>query len=335
MIGRTNTGGGGVGGVLTVTAPAGVAVEVSKDGKTKRKTASADGLAVFKGLASGTWTITITDGVQTATKSVEVTTAYNAFISFNMIPEFTYDGDFEIVNDSDELITVSKDNWKIRFLTSGTLIFTELKGAENGIDVFCVGGGGAGDGRNGAPNGGGGAGYTTTAKGVTVDTGTEYSIVIGAGAVEAIGAFGGDGSKTSAFTIEANGGKGGAGGAGGAGGSGGGKYSGDSNAGDGGSDGSNGFSENNAANGGGKGQGTTTREFGEEIGKLYAGGGGGGANSKLPGAGGAGGGGAGGAGRTKGTSATENTGGGGGGGGGISSGGGAGGSGIVVIRNAR
>ena len=36
MIGRVNTGGGGTGGTLTVTAPANVTVTVSKDGKTKR-----------------------------------------------------------------------------------------------------------------------------------------------------------------------------------------------------------------------------------------------------------------------------------------------------------
>ena len=82
MIGRTNTGGGGVGGVLTVTAPAGVTVEVSKDGKIKRKTANAEGLAVFKGLESGTWTLTITDGNQTATQTVKITADYSAVIAF-------------------------------------------------------------------------------------------------------------------------------------------------------------------------------------------------------------------------------------------------------------
>lgn len=84
-IGRTNAvsgGGGGVGAVLTVTAPAGVTVSVSKDGKTKTKTANADGLAVFKGLETGTWTLTITDGVQTSTKPVEITADYDTVIAF-------------------------------------------------------------------------------------------------------------------------------------------------------------------------------------------------------------------------------------------------------------
>lgn len=82
MLGRTNTGGGGVGGVLTVTAPAGVTVEVSKDGKTKSKTSNAEGLAVFKGLATGTWTLTIRNGTQTSTKSVVITADYSAVIAF-------------------------------------------------------------------------------------------------------------------------------------------------------------------------------------------------------------------------------------------------------------
>lgn len=75
-------GSGGSGGTLTVTAPAGVTVTVSKDGKTKRKTANASGLAVFRGLASGDWTVTITDGTQTAQKTVTVTTDYAVEMTF-------------------------------------------------------------------------------------------------------------------------------------------------------------------------------------------------------------------------------------------------------------
>ena len=81
MIGRVNTG-GGTGGTLMVTAPAGVTVTVSKDGKTKTKTAGADGLAVFKGLKSGQWTLTITDGEQTAQKTVTITADYFTAIAF-------------------------------------------------------------------------------------------------------------------------------------------------------------------------------------------------------------------------------------------------------------
>lgn len=76
-------GGSGVSGAtLTVTAPAGCTVTVSKDGKNKTKTAGADGTAVFKGLETGTWTVTITDGGQQASKNVTVTADYDTKISF-------------------------------------------------------------------------------------------------------------------------------------------------------------------------------------------------------------------------------------------------------------
>jgi hypothetical protein len=82
MIGRVNTGGGGSGGTLTVTAPANVTVTVSKDGKTKTKNSGTSGVVVFKGLASGTWTLAITDGSQTSSKPVVVTTNYSTVIAF-------------------------------------------------------------------------------------------------------------------------------------------------------------------------------------------------------------------------------------------------------------
>ena len=80
-IGKTNVGGGS-GGTLTVKAPVGATVTVSKDGKTKTKTAGADGVAVFKGLSSGDWLLSITDGTQTAQKTVTITADYTTEITF-------------------------------------------------------------------------------------------------------------------------------------------------------------------------------------------------------------------------------------------------------------
>lgn len=74
--------GGGSGGTLTVTAPANVTVTVSKDGKTKTKNSGTSGVVVFKGLATGTWTLTITDGSQTSSKPVVVTADYSTVIAF-------------------------------------------------------------------------------------------------------------------------------------------------------------------------------------------------------------------------------------------------------------
>lgn len=80
-IGKTNVSGGS-GGTLTVTAPANVTVTVSKDGKTKTKNSGTSGVVVFKGLATGTWTLTITDGSQTSYKPVVVTADYSTVIAF-------------------------------------------------------------------------------------------------------------------------------------------------------------------------------------------------------------------------------------------------------------
>lgn len=268
-------GGGGTGATLTVTAPVGCTVTVSKDGKSKTRIVDASGVAVFKGLETGTWTVTITDGIQTsAPQTVTVTADYSAEISFNTIPDFTFTGDFEIVNDEDEPISNSLDNWKIRFLTSGELVFKSLKEANNVIDVFCVGGGAPGFPKSGSSGGGGGAGYTKTGRNVTVVEQETYSIHVGAGGTHT-GAYGSDGGTTSAFGITADGGKtptntnnGGSGGSGG-----GGMGADGANGGNGGIDGNNGAGGTGGA--GGSGQGTTTREFGETTGFIYAQGGGG------------------------------------------------------------
>lgn len=76
------SGGGGVGAVLTIDAPPGNTVTVSKDGKAKTKKANEEGVAVFKGLEGGTWTVTITDGSQTATKTVEIITHYGEEVRY-------------------------------------------------------------------------------------------------------------------------------------------------------------------------------------------------------------------------------------------------------------
>lgn len=84
MIGRVNTGGGGTGGTLKVNAPPLVAVTITnKAGKTKTKTANADGMAIFKGLASGKWNVTIvnSDG-KPATITADVQTEYTVTIAF-------------------------------------------------------------------------------------------------------------------------------------------------------------------------------------------------------------------------------------------------------------
>lgn len=268
------------------------------------------------------------------------------------LPKFTYTGTYELIEDGGK-------NWRIKFLTSGVLTLAR----KLVVDVFLVGGGGAGStgvSRSGNIGGssGGAAGYTVTQKSVTLDAGT-YEITVGAGGVAGeVSDTATAGGTTAAFGYSADGGAAGskgttsaAKGTNGGSGSGAGGYvnSGGTivaNAGVGGSDGSDGGG--NARNVvGGTGQGTTTREFGETTGDLYAGAGGGGGVGQsgvyaTGAAGGAGGGGVGASLNGVGGAGEVNTGSGGGAGyssGGTSFGrvsaGGDGGSGVAIIRNAR
>lgn len=202
-------------------------------------------------------------------------------------------------------------DWKIYILNSGTLTFTD---ETPDIDVFLVGGGAAGN-YAWAKGAGGGGGYTKTISGLSIDPGTNYNIVVGTGGIGSQTAGGMAGGATSAFGYTASGGSalpsnGSYGGNGGSGG-GSGSHNGDRDniwitSGVGGKDGANG-----AGTKPGTGQGTTTREFGEIDGLLYATGGDGGLESP--------------------TTKTANTGDGGDGGwANYSSGNGA--SGVVVIR---
>lgn len=216
---------------------------------------------------------------------------------------------------------------RIQFYESGTVTLANAT-----YDLFCVGGG-RGHHVESYQYTAGGGGYTKTK--LKQKLGGILSVTIGAGGVYASGESGrpnSAGKPTSiADILTANGAT-----YSGAGGSGGGASAYRSNGGDGGSDGTNGGSAvgQTDTNSGGRGQGTTTRAFGEENNTLYAGGGAGGvsgtdAPNAKPGTAGAGGGGKGSysdRGIT-GTDGTPNTG---GGCGGVYLG--TGGSGIAIIR---
>ncbi len=82
MIFNVTGGGGGTGCTLTITAPVGATVTVSKNGKAKPSKVATTGTVVFKGLETGAWTLTITNGTDTATKTVEIKADYEANITF-------------------------------------------------------------------------------------------------------------------------------------------------------------------------------------------------------------------------------------------------------------
>lgn len=297
---------------------------------------------------AGTWTIASSDGTNSASKSVTITTegeTQSVSLAYSFACDYTgtkvFSGD-------------AAGDWELQLKTSGTLTVTDLGACEGLVDIFLVGGGGGGgsigsggytgynDGTTSIScyycrgSGGGGGGYTKIQKSVSLAANTQYAVTIGAGG----SAGGGNGGATKivvgSTTYTANGGNGSSnqtGGSGGSGGGGGGvdAYSG----GAGGTNGGNGSA--GTASGmttlgpgsGGTGQGTTTRAFGDSSGTLYStgGGGGGGYNAGTSGSGSQA--------NTGGN--TANTGNG-GKGGGYNSGGGsptAGGSGIVIIRNHR
>ena len=312
---------------IIVTAPTGSTV-TCKMGSTTKTATEKNGVWTFGGLGLGTWTITSTKGGDSATQDVAITrlTVEYVTIVYRITPEFTYTGDYEVVDDSDNPISDFaswKNNWKIRFLTSGTLTFTKLNGWNGQLDVFLVGGGGGGKAgySSSSYGGGGGGGYTKTVMSVLVAIGQPYAIVVGApGAGGASGrdSDGTAGGTSSAFGHTSSGGKAGYGAAGGSGlirrGGNGGSGGGSGTDSDGG--GSVGACGTDGGNGkgtyGGTGQGSTTREFGSSTGKLYSTGGDGAGS----------------------VAGANNTGDGGDGANGINTGA-AGGSGIVIIRNHR
>ena len=76
------TEGGGAGGNLKVIALAGVAVTVTKGSKVKQKVADAAGVAMFTGLETGTWTVTLPADVSPPTRTVDIDVDYVVVIAY-------------------------------------------------------------------------------------------------------------------------------------------------------------------------------------------------------------------------------------------------------------
>lgn len=181
------------------------------------------------------------------------------------LPIFTYSGQSQVVFD------MEGGGWRLGFLSSGTLVLD----SDVEVDIFLCGGGAGGQssfnktttptnfyGKGGNDGGlstkttnyskyagnGGGGGYTQTYKKIKLQKDIEYSVVVGAGG--SANAAGGESSFGQYNEYIARGGDGAV------------------------------ATTNTATVGssdGTPGQDSTTREFGEETGELYAGGGGAGA----------------------------------------------------------
>ena len=199
------SGGGSPGKTVTVhvTPGTGANVTCTNGKKTFTGTTDANGDAVFK-LTKGVWAITAENSGASISQDVSVMEDCTVNISLEQIPDFTYTGDYEIVNDNDTPITSTLGDWKIRFLTSGTLTFTDLNGAENGIDVFLVGGGGGAFFPDSGWQPGAAGGYTTVQESVMLEKNLSYQVSIGAGGTAGTSSAKA-GGKTTAFGFTANG----------------------------------------------------------------------------------------------------------------------------------
>lgn len=77
-------GGGGSGGTLVVTSSGAGTVTVSNStlGKSYSKSVTAGGSVTFKGLKTGEWTVTLSNGAQTTTTSVTINADYSVSVAY-------------------------------------------------------------------------------------------------------------------------------------------------------------------------------------------------------------------------------------------------------------
>lgn len=135
---------GGEGGTLKVNAPPLVAVTITnKAGKTKTKTANADGMAIFNGLASGEWNVTIvnSDGKPT-TITADVQTEYTVTIAFfSATIDITYPAG-STCTCSDGTTTLSAPDtsgtWACIVPNAGTWTVTSTSGTETDSKAVTI-----------------------------------------------------------------------------------------------------------------------------------------------------------------------------------------------------
>lgn len=141
MIGRVNTGGGS-GCILTITAVASETVTISKNGKSKSKTADSKGVAVFRGLDTGKWTITIVRGGVPITRVVAVTADYSVAIPlFAATIDITYPAG-STCTCSDGTTTLSAPDtsgtWACIVPNAGTWTVAATDGVENTSESVSI-----------------------------------------------------------------------------------------------------------------------------------------------------------------------------------------------------
>lgn len=105
-------GGGGSGGTLVVTSSGAGTVTVSNTvlGKSYSKSVTAGGSVTFKGLKTGEWTVTLSNGTQTATRSVTINADYSVSVAyFSATINITYPANSTCVVKNSGSTTVASD----------------------------------------------------------------------------------------------------------------------------------------------------------------------------------------------------------------------------------
>ena len=131
---------------ITVSYPSGSTCTCS-DGTTTLKDSGTSGSCSFTIPNLGTWTVTCSNGIESATATVSITAegqTESVILSYNQIPTFTYSGSYSILDDYGNILTTTTGDWNIVLTSTGVLNISALNGAGNGIDMCQVAGGAAG-----------------------------------------------------------------------------------------------------------------------------------------------------------------------------------------------
>ena len=136
MIGKTNVSGGGSssGGSITVIAPYGATVTISKDGVSKNKVVSGTDVT-FTGLSSGVWTVYTEYNTQTDSRTVNVTLDYETTASFFSSTITINYPEGSTCSVSDGVTTLNAPDtsgtYNCEVPNAGTWTITCVKGAQN------------------------------------------------------------------------------------------------------------------------------------------------------------------------------------------------------------
>ncbi len=127
----------------------------------------------------------------TAASSITITSNTTLYATWAKL--FTYSTNYEVIDDG-------TGNWRIKFLSTGSLSIKK----NTTVDIFAVGGGGGGGGVNCNTNstvgaGGGGGGYVNTVSNTSLTNSSSYQVTIGSGGSGGTGNNTGSTGGTSSF----------------------------------------------------------------------------------------------------------------------------------------